>query len=317
VTAPKDAVASGRLQAAQRASLDAALAGLVPAFAARGVEALLIKGPAFARWLYDDPADRHHRDIDLLVSPDQLDGARLALAALGFVERRTGVHAHERAEHHELWVRDGAFENLVELHHTLALVSAEASLVWSKLSAGSETIGVGGATVRAPGVAASALIAGVHAAQHGSAAPRALEDLRRAIERAGGDAWNDAADIARTLRCDEALATGLRLIPTGAELAERLGLPAGSSRALRLGAATPPRTAVGIEQIAAARGLDRIVLILRKVAPSPESMRYHYPAARRGRGGLAVAYAARSLTLLAGLPRGLRAWRAAGRAPRP
>ena len=61
------------------------------------VPALLLKGPAFARWLYDDSRERSYRDIDLLVAPERIAAAGAALSELGF-ERRDSHARHHRKQ---------------------------------------------------------------------------------------------------------------------------------------------------------------------------------------------------------------------------
>ncbi len=73
----------------------------------RGIRPLLIKGPAVAAWLYDDPAERWYGDVDLLVDPELFDAA-------GDDARRARVSRHEpglageRATRHRRasWHRD-------------------------------------------------------------------------------------------------------------------------------------------------------------------------------------------------------------------
>jgi hypothetical protein len=171
--------------------------------------------------------------------------------------------------------------------------------------------------VDVPGPAACALIAALHAAQHGAGAARPIEDLERAVQRVDQETWRQAASLAQELGAGSAFSVGLRLTSRGCELAERLGLSfEAPSRALRLISSTPPRTAMGIEQLVTAKGARaRMTLLGRKLAPSRESMRYHYPGARRGRSGLATAYVSRFFSLALSLPRGWRAWHGAARPP--
>ena len=77
---------------------------------------MLIKGPVFARWLYDDPAERPYRDLDLLVAPDRVDAARRTLAE--------GELASFNAP--RVWLRLGAPWNAVVRRgtHTLRLPTA-------------------------------------------------------------------------------------------------------------------------------------------------------------------------------------------------
>jgi hypothetical protein len=297
-----------------RAALDALVAELVPALAAAGATPLLIKGPAFAQWLYDDPVERHYADVDLLVAGEAVPDARQVFRAHGLRPVVTGLHDHEHSRHHEVWSRGRSLRTPVELHRTLALVEADDATVWRRLSEGRRRIEVAGVPVEVPGFAACALIVALHAAQHGIGAGRPMADLARAVARVELETWREAAALAEVLGAAAAFALGLRLHPAGRALAGELGLPEAASRALRLHAATPPRTALGIEQVVSARGARaRLALLGRKVAPSREFMRHNYPPARRGRAQLAGAYAVRLGELAARLPRGMQAWLAASR----
>jgi hypothetical protein len=254
--------------------LDALAAEIVPALEAAGAEPLLIKGPALAQWLYDDPAERHYTDVDLLVPREALPAARQVLRRHGFEPIVSGLHDHEHSVHHETWVREHSLQTPVELHHTLALVEAGDALVWQRLSEGRRRVVVAGTPVQAPGFAACALIVALHAAHHGARAPRPMADLARAVARVDLETWRAAAHLASELRALAAFAVGLRLDPGGRALAGELGLPEDSTRELRLHARTPPRTAFGIEQLVAAPGARaRFVLLRQKIAPSPEFMR--------------------------------------------
>ena len=73
-----------RLSAFRRLTLDSALAEILRRFDVHGVRSLLLKGAAFASWLYDDPRERPYGDVDLLIRPDQFDLAKGVLAELNF-----------------------------------------------------------------------------------------------------------------------------------------------------------------------------------------------------------------------------------------
>jgi len=308
---------AARMQAARGLTLDRALGQVVDAFAAGGIGPLLIKGPAFARWLYADEHERPYRDIDLLVAPERFEAARRCLVELGFEQPLAGSHLYESSEHHEVWVRSGRPAVVVELHHTLFLLPAPPALVWRHLSEGARPIEVAGTRVDTPGVAASALIVGLHAAHHGSGFGKPIQDLERALERVDFETWRAAAALAHELGAAAELAVGLCLAPGGVDLVERLGLsPRAASRSVRLKAGTPPDTALGIERLLTTRGVRaRLVLLAHELVPSRAFMRVCYPLARRGRLGLICAYAQRPWRLAVLLPRGARAWLIAARAP--
>jgi hypothetical protein len=271
---------------------------------------LLLKGPAIARWLYSEPSERSYVDIDLLIDPDAFDLAERGLVELGFESMNAGLQAEPLASHHTVWARRGVNSATVELHRSLCLVLAPPSLVWARLCAGARLMRVADAAVPTPGPAASALIIGLHAAQHGAHAAQPLRDLQLALERVDPQTWRAAAALARELGAGSAFALGLSLDSRGRELVERLGLSAdGASRLTRLMAITPPATAVGVERMIAASGARaRAGLLWRELVPSPAFMRVWQPLARRGWWGLVAAYLWRPFWLAARLPRGIRTW---------
>jgi hypothetical protein len=299
--------------AAFRLGLDAALEELAEAFAAGQLQPLLLKGPAFARWLYDDPGERTYVDLDLLVAPEQLEAARRTLGGRGFEQLTQRAHAHQR-EHHESWGRRRPAA-VIELHHTIFLLDAPPGLVWQRFAAHAQTLVVGTSEVRVPGLDASALLVALHALLHGVGTPKPLRDLERALDRVDVATWQRAAALARELGGEEAFATGLRLVPDGRRLAAELGLPeAASARVLRLLAETS-EPAIAIERLVATRGFRaRGRVIALTVLPSPRFMRARYRLARRSRRGLLCAYLLRPLELVLKLPGAVGAWLHAARA---
>ena len=291
-------------------ALDSALAEVAGELERRGVQSLLLKGPALARWLYDEVAARSYSDVDLLIAPDQFGTARACVRELGFNRYGIGLHPHENAEYHESWLRTGPYPAVLELHRTLHLLSAPPELVWQRLSADSETIEVAGTPIRVPRTAGRALIVGLHAAQHGHKHEQPMQDLQRAIERADTATWQEAAGIARELGSLPALSAGLRLVPEGWQLTRTLGISSEqAARSVRLLAATAPDTAYGIEQLVSTPGVrGRLTLLARELVPSATFMRTSSALARRGTFGLIAAYALRPVRLGLKLPGGIAAW---------
>jgi Uncharacterised nucleotidyltransferase len=290
--------------------LDGTLAEVANAFAGKGVRSLLIKGPPLARWLYETPRRRAYLDIDLLVDPEHFEAAEACLQEVGFERQRAGSHPHELYEYHEVWRRDGLLDVGIDLHRRLMIAPAPPELVWECLARDVRTIEVGGATVDVPGPAGLALIVVLHAVINGIGVVKSSEDLRRALERADFPTWREAADLAHELGATEAFAIGLRLLPRGRELADRLGLPTHvSSRRLLLSASSAPDTAAGIEWLVSTPGVGaRLRLLLGELVPSREFMRLWFPLSRKHSWGMALAYVWRPLWLAAKLPGGLRAW---------
>jgi hypothetical protein len=184
--------------------------------------------------------------------------------------------------------------------------------VWGAMSQGAERLKVGRAVIDVPGPPGRALVVALHAAHHGDEQLRPLEDLRRAVERVPLSTWEEARALAERLHAVPRLAIGLRLVPEGAELAERLGLPSAKlvSAALEEGAGA--EVALGFERLARSHGLRaKAGLLLSELFPSPRFMRWWSPLARRGPLGLALAYPWRIVYLLRQAGPGIRTWRKA------
>jgi hypothetical protein len=291
--------------------VDQVAAEVMQALASRGVRSVLLKGASFATWLYGDGALRPYGDVDLLVAPESLAPAEQVLRELGFEAAWDPLHPRrDRAwggwDH--TWMRG---HDAVDLHTTLLGVDAHPRKVWGTLSQMTERQAVGGATVEVLNPTARALHVAIHAAHH-SKEPhlsRPDEDLARAVEMLEPDVWADAAALAERLQAESALAAGLRLVPRGAAIAERLGLAPARLDDESLGIAPAP-LALGFEELAATKGWrPRLALIVREVFPSPAFMRWWFPRAKRGATGLALAYCWRPVFLMIHAIPGFLAWR--------
>ncbi len=276
-----------------------------------GVPCLLLKGRAFAELLYADGSPRPYVDCDLLVPAALGARARAVLTDLGFV-------AHSGAVHSQAWHRD-VDRVWVDLHHTLPQLDADPDRVWAVLWPRATSLTVGGAPTSVLDPAAAALLAALHLVHHGpqSAAPR--QDLERAIDQLGEDCWGRAAELARELEAEAALGTGLRLVPAGVAVAERLGLDwAPSTRVLLHWHQAPWGATVweALARVPDARGFA--FLVVQFLAPKPDFLRARSALARRGWFGLILAYLVRPVQLAIKAARSygpwLRAHREAGRA---
>ena len=299
-------LATARSLAADRVSAE-----VVAALEASGIPAILLKGPTLASWLYDDGSVRYYLDSDILVRPDRFQAAEAVLRELGFAPRELVVPPPKgELPHAEPWHRrvDSAE---VDLHRTLSGLGVAPETAWEVLVHEIEPMDVGGATLqvlRAPG---RALLVVLHAAQHGPEKLKPLEDLRRAIERGPLVLWEAATELAVRLDAVGGLASGLRLLPAGAELAARLDLASDElvGSATKHGSAA--RLALGLDRLGRERGFRaRLRLLRREFFPSPAFLRWWSPLARRGRAGLVAAYVWRPVWLLwHALPSLVLVWR--------
>jgi Uncharacterised nucleotidyltransferase len=293
-----------RLVAVRNLVIDRLAAEIAGAFAARGIESLVLKGPVLAEWLYPGEV-RPYGDADLMVAPGNWVAAVALLTELGFSDH-LGPMAHPRMESYASTAYLRGEDNL-DLHCTLHGLDADPGRIWEAFSDRADTLAIGGGELRVPGRPALLLHVGLHAAHH--AEGKALEDLRRGIERADPEDWDRAWELARRLDGAPTFASGLRLIPEGVELAGRLGI----GEDVR-----STRHDIRFEQIPTAEGIDALLApgvgfgqrartVAGEFFPKPEFMRWWSPLARRGRLGLLLSYPWRWARLLAQAPRGLLA----------
>jgi Uncharacterised nucleotidyltransferase/Transglutaminase-like superfamily len=295
-----------RIAVARALAADALAAEVVPALASAGVRPILLKGASFAAALYEPNEPRGYLDCDLLVAPADVPAAERVLEELGFERPHPGLLLADVA-HGLHWKRAGE-ASFVDLHWELEGVEAPPEAAFAALARRTQPSVVGGVEVDALAPSGIALVAGLHAAQHGSAKPQALRDLERALARLGEATWVDAARLARDVGATAAFAVGLRTVPEGEALARRLGLPHDAPLRVVAQACDAPPTTRGWYLASRLEGTARLRFLLRKLFPHPAFMRSWSSLARRGRTGLVAAYAWRPLWLLPRAARGLTAF---------
>ena len=298
---------------AQKLRNDVAAAELVSALRASSIRTILLKGPAFARWLYNENESRTYWDIDLLVSPAELACAESVVHTLGFTRLAADSTRIGRNSHHERWYRaDDAV--WVELHRGFVGVEASDERFWNELSLRTEGLPLrAGVVAEIPDATARTMLVALHAANHGPIGT-ALEDLVRAVHRVPEREWRRAAELANRVRAEGAFRVGLSLIPEGRELAARLELAAAPSREEVLRSSLPPLTAMGFERLMRSHGLvGKLRYLASELAPPHTVLIRTDPLARHGKTGIAAAYLLRPARLVIRAPRGFRAWRAANR----
>jgi hypothetical protein len=308
------------LESARLRSIDCVTAEVVVTLRQAGVRAIVIKGPVFAQWLYRDGTVRTYSDSDVVVSPAHVAQAESVLRSLGFGPwaEPSGVYSEAMGPTHaSCWARDWPGGALVDLHDSLAGACADKATVWAALTRETVTMRVGDALVETAGPAANALIVALHAANNGPGHERSCEDLSRALEVADADTWAAAARLAAETDAEEMFGAGLRILPAGRELAERLALARPETVDVLLRSGGAPDGAVFLDHLAATdswRGRAR--LLGRALVPDASYMRNQYPLAARGRAGLAASYGLRVGRRLAGAIPALLALSAAQREAR-
>lgn len=296
------------LTTAHALAIDGSTARVVEALRVAGVEAILLKGPALASWLYDDGDPREYGDADLLVPIQKLAAAERTLEELGFRQIPGEMLLLGPDEHADPWIREDGVE--VDLHRTLFAAGVAPEDVWTNLWAATEPMSVGGTLMPVLTKPARALMVAVHAAQHGPDGKKPLEDLRRATARADEETWAVAADLAGRVELAHTFARGLRLDPAGVKVAEKLGLL--DDRIIELAERQGSRAplALGFERLKQAQGAAaKLALLRREAFPKPAYLRWWSPMANWGPLGLGAAYVWRVVWLLWHAPPSLIAWR--------
>jgi hypothetical protein len=292
--------------------IDAATGEVVQALSDRDVACIVLKGPALASW-YPPDSERRYADGDVWVAPGDLTTAEDVLIEMGFqpTQDERGLPAWWQ-EHGSSWFReeDGG---RIDLHRRLQGVGVDPSATWVLLWPRSIALTVGGVDARSLDEAARALFVTLHATHHGARDPRGLPHLRAALEAVDEATWREVLELAETLDALESLSTGLRLVPEGLALAQRIGVPDARSVRAALHAASPPPVALGFEQLASASWSLRIAILVRKVVPPPGFVRHWWPPATRSRRMLLLGYLYRPVWLIRRAPAGYRAWSAARR----
>jgi len=301
-----------RLLAIRALALNAVAVTVITAFEAAGVDYLLLKGPAMARWLYPDGRLRPFRDVDLLVAPGQLRLAEDCLVALSCRPSK------DPSPHATTWTAPPGAAGTVDLHHSFHYVTVSDQRCWDVLSTSSGSIELGGRSVRVPSPAPLGALLVLQVAL-ADASAQCQADLTWALGHEADEFWADAAAVAAQLGATEAFAEGLRRASGAQRLLERLELPPLRSAEIALTLEDQPRTTAGVGRLLGARSPAALFRRLgAELLPSPAHMRSCYPRLARWKpGGLFVSYLVRPAFVVVQAPGGLRAWRQIQRKVRP
>lgn len=283
--------AGARAHAIQAIGVDVVTASVVSALRAAEVRSILLKGPTLAGLLYAPGELRRYVDVDLLVASADEERASRVLRGLGFGQLvgEEELGGHRRLHAHE-WV--GTAGVSVDLHRTLPGAAAPPERVVEVLMRHTRPLEVAGAQVEALAPSALLVQVALHAAHHGPRAPRALDEVARAVAHVPLETWELAASLAGEIDAVPAFATGVRLAPGGDTLADRLSLTRDAPVDVALKAAGAPPLAVGLDWLLRTSGpRAKAALLVRTAFPSPGALRLWRPLARRGRSGLVAAYA--------------------------
>jgi hypothetical protein len=264
------------------------------ALAGRHIEAIVIKGPSIASWLYE-PGERESADVDLLLRPSQWDAAVSVLEGLGFEATYSGFRETETALHSHDMQRTSAEQGLhgVDLHHFFPGIEVDPEEAFDVLWAGRVESAQGGVPVWFPSLEARALIIGLHAARQPGVSKTA-EDLRRAMAALSADQLRGVGDLARRLDAQGALRAGVETLPETAGYVEALGLS---------GVEVPTHwvllsqgadlLSIELDRVRSLPPRERVLAMGRWLVPSAASMRARHPEIGDSRVALAGVYVRR------------------------
>ena len=262
-------------------TLGPATADLFAAFAAADIRVLLLKGAALEALLYRPGERRPYVDIDLLAAPGQIRDVEGILQRLGYhnASESLGVIDVGGVVHAETWLRrtgTGGSEVLVELHRWLPGARPDAE-AWEALWRGRTQIEISGQAVPVLDRPGQALGLATHVAQHGPSFVKGLAELSLALDHWPHDVWEDATRLADEVGALEPFSAGLRLLPEGAALADRLGLPESDWERWQ----PRPRGAGHVGAFEAAGLRERLGLLRRALFPNRRWITSEYHWARR------------------------------------
>ncbi len=149
------------------------VAAVLEALAAAGVRPVLFKGTALAYGVYAAPALRPRSDTDLVISADERDAVRLALASRGY---QASNYCEPVFSQFELARTDAlGVVHAFDFHWKVSTQSAFADLLsYQELSAEAVAVPALGAHARAAGPVHALLLACVHPAMHHRNAERLI-----------------------------------------------------------------------------------------------------------------------------------------------
>jgi Uncharacterised nucleotidyltransferase len=280
--------------------------------AGAGVDALVIKGPSIAQWLYPE-GGRESADVDLLVRPAHWDRAVEVLTERGFRDTLDDFRDGEAPPHSVTLSRTdpelGA--HAVDLHRHFPGMDASPATTFDALWGRRVEASQAGVPVWFPDVTSRALVIALHIARDPHPAKTA-EDLRRAWAELDADHRRELRDLATQVHAEPALRAGLETLPETTPGVQELGLSDVEVPAIWvLQSQGASGTALHLFEVAEQPLWRRPVTALRWAFPSPAVMRIRDPRASRGTVALSGAYARRLRDGLRDLPRALRELRRA------
>ena len=191
--------------------LTAELFRLLDLFDARGISALVIKGPVLAAQAYRDPSVRSYGDLDLLVRQRDVRRATELMIASGY-QAAVPLNAIDAGKIPGQYVFSKPDSKLlVELHNDLTLRYFPRPLPIEDLFARRTSLRLDAHEVPAPSVEDHLVLICVHGAKHFWERLGCIADVAGLVLGQTSINWERARSHARAVEAEHLLHTGLRL----------------------------------------------------------------------------------------------------------
>lgn len=189
---------------------------VLDALSAAGVTPIALKGSVLATRLYPMPLARPATDVDVLVSPTELEAAGAALSKLGLARQADPALADPFEEHHHLaWAGP---RGLVEVHFRLISSLGRGLFDDAAIRARARDFTFEGRQVRLLSPEDEFLYLAVHAANHGFLRASWLVDLQLFLTRDGNLDFETMMARAADAGFRHALLVTLRLLERGLDV---------------------------------------------------------------------------------------------------
>ena len=200
-----------RAQVFSTLRMTAELFRLLELFAAKGIPALVVKGPVLAMHAYGDPAMRSYGDLDLLVRQRDIHRATESLQAAGY-EATVPVSAIDAGKipGQYLFAKPDA-NLLVELHSDFTLRYFPRRLPLEECFARRILVRLDGHETPALAVEDELVYICVHGATHFWERLSWIADVAGLVARQSEIDWQGVAKVAQDVGAERMLHTGLRL----------------------------------------------------------------------------------------------------------
>jgi Uncharacterised nucleotidyltransferase len=200
-----------RLQVFSTLRITAELFRLLELFAANGIGALVVKGPALAVQAYGDPGLRSYRDLDLLVPERDIRRATESLEASGYQATvPLGAIEAGKIPGQYLFFHPET-ESLIELHNDLTLRYFPRRLPLEKFFARHIQVRLDAREIPALSVEDELVYLCIHGTKHFWERLSWIADVAALVTRQSGINWQGARETAQEVRAERMMHTGLRL----------------------------------------------------------------------------------------------------------